>query len=118
MPGNRSGDRDLVDRDGSPGHLWLARYPVTAGLPQDGAPTIAALEALRDAGGQYLLVPEGGTWLLQRDPSLQRHLDARYRLVADEPGLARLYDLRRLRERVRAAGRRVRAAGRRLSRRP
>ena len=59
---NRSGDRDLVDRRRiARVDLWLARYPVTAGgLPQDGAPTIAALEALRDAGGQYLLVPEGG----------------------------------------------------------
>jgi hypothetical protein len=87
--------------DGSPGQLWMAFYPVTAGVPEPGEPSIAALEALREAGAEYLLVPEAGRWWLERDPQLRRRLRSRYRLVADERGLARLYDVREPRARAR-----------------
>ena len=93
--------------DGSPGHLWLAFYPITAGLPKPGEPSIAALEALRGAGAEYLLVPQAGAWWLQRDARLRRHLRRRYRLVADEPGLARLYDVRDRRRPARGPTRRL-----------
>ena len=91
--------------DGSPGQLWLAFYPVTAGVPEPGEPSIAALEALREAGAEYLLVPEAGAWWLKRDPRLRRRLRFRYRLVADERGLARLYDVREPRARARILSR-------------
>jgi hypothetical protein len=91
--------------DGSPGQLWLAFYPVTAGVTEPGGPSIAALEALREAGAEYLLVPEAGAWWLQRDRRLRRHLRLRYRLVGDEPGLGRLYDVREPRTRARILSR-------------
>ncbi|HEV8152994.1 MAG TPA: hypothetical protein VGP78_08680, partial [Solirubrobacteraceae bacterium] len=68
-------------------------YPVTAGLPEPGEPSIEALETLRAAGAGYLLVPQAGAWWLQRDRRLGRHLRQHYRLVAREPGLASLYDV-------------------------
>jgi hypothetical protein len=103
--------------DGSPGILLLSVYPVTAGLTVPGEPSIAALEALRRAGAEYLLVPEAGAWWLKRDPALRRHLH-RYRLVGHEPGLARLYDVRGLRRRARAAVGRARTGARRRLSRP
>ena len=91
--------------DGSPGQLWMAFYPVTAGVPEPGEPSIAALEALREAGAEYLLVPEVGAWWLQRDRRLRRHLRFGYRLAGDEPGLGRLYDVREPRARARILSR-------------
>lgn len=80
--------------DGSSGDVVVASYSLEEGMPGDGAAAIVDLERLRAGGGDFLLVPAASQWWLDFYPELDQHLTERYRLLADDSQVGRLYDLR------------------------
>jgi hypothetical protein len=52
--------------------------------PSDSGAAIRHLEALREKGGQYLLIPETAFWWLDYYADFKKHLDGAYRRVASE----------------------------------
>jgi ATP-binding cassette, subfamily B, bacterial len=60
--------------------------------PDDDAEAIAALEALRERGAGYLILPAPSLWWLDRYDSFARHLE-QYARTSDDPGTAVIYDL-------------------------
>ena len=60
----------------SPDHRFLGLY-----TPADGSAAIATLEALREEGGQYLLLTRYALWWEQSYPELFTHLATRYRRI-------------------------------------
>lgn len=72
----------------------------TSGVAADytdvsSAEAIAQLEALRDDGAEYLVVPGTAAPWLAGHPDLQRHLEARYDAVLHVRGVATIYALAR-----------------------
>jgi hypothetical protein len=63
--------------------------------PADGSEAIAHLEQLRRQGAHYFLLPSTYFWWLDHYQGLAKHLQSRYRLVADCPDTCLIYDLRR-----------------------
>jgi GT2 family glycosyltransferase len=61
--------------------------------PAESAAAIAHLEALRKLGAQFLVFPDTARWWLNHYQDFRRHLDARYRLTADEKGTCLIFDL-------------------------
>ncbi|HXR30842.1 MAG TPA: glycosyltransferase family 2 protein [Solirubrobacterales bacterium] len=62
---------------------WAGHYPA------DSAEAIGHLEALRDGGAEYLVVPPTYRWWLSYYEGFREHLDSRYQAVGlDEPALA------------------------------
>jgi hypothetical protein len=99
----------LVVAKGDP--LWLDLYArPTANFPGDasgrypgfpfnhGIAAIAHLEAQRLRGSGFLLIPQMSVWWTERFPELATHLAGRYRVVADEHGAGKLFDLRSRRD--------------------
>jgi hypothetical protein len=80
--------------DGSWGEVHVASYPLEEGLPDDGTAAIAALDAVRASGGQFLLIPPAAYWWLRLYPELESHLAERHQCLADDERAGRLYDLR------------------------
>jgi hypothetical protein len=68
------------------GGVWAGHYP------SDSAAAVAELEALRDRGARYLVVPPTAQWWLEHYDGLRAFLDRRER-VAEETGTAVLYAL-------------------------
>jgi hypothetical protein len=62
------------------------------------AEAVAQLEALRESGAEYLVVPSPALPWLANHPQLERHLAQHYDVVASERGVATIYDLGRARE--------------------
>lgn len=80
------GDDELVELGDRQG--W--HFPRTAEgwyaghHPGDSAEVIAHLEALRDEGGQFLLLPSTAFWWLEYYEGFRQHLDAHYQRVWDD----------------------------------
>jgi uncharacterized coiled-coil protein SlyX len=66
----------------------------------NSAEAIAQLEALRDDGAEYLVVPSPALPWLASHPELERHLDERYDAVFRERGVATVYALARRQGRI------------------
>ena len=80
------GDYRLVDLGGVEGwHFPQTPDGVYGGYhPADSAVAIAHLEALREKGAGYLLIPSTALWWLDHYAAFRRHLEKRYRpLVQD-----------------------------------
>ena len=79
------GDDALLHLEGRTG--W--HFPQTVGgayaghNPADSAAAIAHLEAVRAAGGQFLVFPATSGWWLDHYASFRRHLDGRYTRVGN-----------------------------------
>jgi GT2 family glycosyltransferase len=86
------GDRELVDLEGLDCHHFpqdaAGRY---AGFhPRDGAEAVAQLEALRQAGAEYLVFPATANWWLRHYGELAEHLDGLERTDGDVCTIFRL----------------------------
>jgi GT2 family glycosyltransferase len=74
------GDRDLVELEGLEG----GHFPQDANgdylghHPHDSSEAVARLEALRDEGAQYLIVPSTAYWWLDHYTGFAEHLRGRY----------------------------------------
>lgn len=62
------------------------------------AEAVAQLEALREGGAEYLVLPSPALPWLANHPLLERHLAQRYTVVASERGVATIYSLGQARE--------------------
>jgi hypothetical protein len=95
------GDGELLALPGvNAGHFPQTASGQYAGHhPRDGASATAALEALRRAGAEYLVIPATARWWLDFYEELSEHLASRAELIADVPGACLIYGLGR-----RAAG--------------
>ena len=89
------GDDDLLALDGLRAwHFPQTEDGVFAGhYPADSAGAIGHLEALRDKGASFLLIPEPAMWWLSYYDGLRDYLERRCRLVIDAGGICRLYAL-------------------------
>jgi len=91
------GDRDLVDL----GELEAGHFPqdpqgrYLGHHPRDSEDAIAQLEALRESGAEYLLLPVTSSWWLDHYEGLAAHL--RERCEATELGFCTIYRLAPLR---------------------
>jgi hypothetical protein len=89
------GDLSLLQLPG----LNAAHFPQDEGggyaghHPIDGATAILELEALREGGAEYLVIPATAHWWLDFYEELAEHLAAGAELVADVPGTCRVYRL-------------------------
>ena len=74
------GDDNLLDLDGRRGwHFPQADDGAYAGFhPADSESAIRHLEALRDRGGDFLVLPESTMWWLHHYAEFTRHLETRY----------------------------------------
>ena len=61
--------------------------------PADSTEAVAALEAMRNAGGQFIVFPETGMWWLQHYEGLNEHLERRYDMVIREEGVCVIFAL-------------------------
>jgi GT2 family glycosyltransferase len=61
--------------------------------PGDSAEAIGQLEALRDGGAEYLVVPATYSWWLSHYEGLQRHLASRYETLVPDDGAGAIYRL-------------------------
>src|SRR5439155_1042465 len=77
------GDDQLLRLDGlTAWHFPQNEEGVYAGHhPADGAAAIEQLEAGRERGAQFLLIPSTAFWWLDHYPELARQLGRRYRVV-------------------------------------
>lgn len=61
--------------------------------PADSEEAIAHLEALRDGGARYLVVPPTYRWWLDHYDGLRAHLDSHYRAVVSDERAGAIYEL-------------------------
>jgi hypothetical protein len=89
------GDGDLLRLVGRIGwHFPRTGSGVYAGHhPADDHDAIARLEATRADGANFLVLPATAEWWLDHYAGFKRHLESRYRLVAEEPGTATVFSL-------------------------
>jgi len=89
------GDEDLVRFDSRSGwHFPRASTGQYAGHhPLDGRWAVEHLEALRSAGGAYLVLPSTYYWWFEHYPELERHLRGRYERLPAPEELCRVYRL-------------------------
>jgi hypothetical protein len=91
----------LVATPGSPATVKRAHEPAGTGFPatKGGRPLandlahVAHLEALRFAGHDTFIVPEGSRPWFRGLAEFRHHLSANYRTVADEAGAGAVFDL-------------------------
>jgi GT2 family glycosyltransferase len=81
------GDEQLLQLDGL--RAWHFPQDQSGGWsghhPSDSGEAVAALEALREKGGEFLLIPKTGLWWLEHYTGLAEHLETRYeQLLSDE----------------------------------
>jgi hypothetical protein len=91
------GDERLLEIRGREGRHFPARSADEGHAPdwpRDGAEAVAHLEALRAAGGAYLLVPESERSWLDGRPLLARHIEEAFSLYAQADGVCRVYALK------------------------
>lgn len=89
------GDEGLLRFDGRSGwHFPRAANGQYAGHhPPDGEWAVAQVEALRAAGGAYLVLPATYFWWLEHYPELDRHLRGRYERIPCDEEVCRIYRL-------------------------
>jgi len=89
------GDESLVQLEGRRG--W--HFPTTNGgayagyYPADTVAAVAALEALKRDGAEYVVFPSTAFWWLEHYEGLDEHLDRNYQEVAREDGTCLIYGL-------------------------
>ena len=90
------GHNGLVKFAGRKGlHFPQDRAGVYAGFyPSNSLSAVAHLETLRSKGADFLIFPATALWWLEKYADFRRHLDRRYRLVADEKDACVIYSLR------------------------
>lgn len=89
------GDDELLKIPGRRGwHFPRGRDGAYAGHhPADSRDAISRLDAAREAGGQYLLLPRTASWWLEHYSEFAEHLEANYRTVLRDDDCT-LYELR------------------------
>jgi GT2 family glycosyltransferase len=89
------GDEDLLRLNGRRAlHFPQADDGGWAGHhPADSAEAIGHLEALRDGGAEYLIVPPTYSWWLSHYASFREHLDSRYQEVLSDERAGAIYRL-------------------------
>jgi len=89
------GDEGLVRFDGRSGwHFPRASSGQYAGHhPINGGWAVDHLEALRAAGGAYLVLPSTYYWWFEHYPELERHLRSRYERIECPQEVCRIYRL-------------------------
>jgi hypothetical protein len=89
------GDEDLVRLEGRAGwHFPRAGTGQYAGHhPPDGGWAVEHVEALRAAGGAYLVLPATYFWWLEHYPELDQHLRTHYERLPCEEEVCRVYRL-------------------------
>jgi hypothetical protein len=90
------GDYRLVDLGGCEGwHFPQTDEGVYGGFhPPSSDVAIAHLEALREKGADYLLIPQTALWWLEFYDGFRQHLESRYRLVVMSHDVCHVYSLR------------------------
>jgi glycosyltransferase involved in cell wall biosynthesis len=90
------GDQELLELAGRPAwHFPEARPGVYAGYhPADSDAAVAALDAARQRGAAFLLLPGTAYWWLQHYQGFANHLERRY-ACAWRDACCAIYDLRR-----------------------
>ena len=90
------GDEELLRLDARKGwHFPQDEHGTYAGhYPADDAEAIAQVEALREKGADFLVLPAPAFWWLDRYLGLRRHLESRYRVAAFHPEICSILALR------------------------
>lgn len=90
------GDTELLRAVGTgAGHFPQTAEGVYAGHhPANSSAAIIHLEALRNRGAKFLLLPSTSLWWFDHYPQFRRHLENNYRLLARADETCALYDLR------------------------
>ena len=89
------GDQGLLELNGrradhfpqAPGGGWAGHHPA------DSEEAIGHLEALREDGAEYLVVPPTYGWWLSYYEGLRAHLDDRYTAVVSDERAGAIYHL-------------------------
>jgi hypothetical protein len=91
------GDARLVDLGGcEASHFPQTEEGIYGGFhPPNSEVAIAHLEALRDKGAQYLVIPHTSLWWLEHYDELRTHLESNYRLVVQSFDTCLIYSLRK-----------------------
>ncbi len=91
------GDPRLVDLGGcEASHFPQTEEGIYGGFhPPNSEVAIAHLEALRDRGAQYLVIPHSSLWWLEHYDELRTHLESHYRLVVQSFDTCLIYSLRK-----------------------
>jgi 2-methylisocitrate lyase-like PEP mutase family enzyme len=89
------GDERIVDFPRHRGeHFPQAKDGLYAGHhPADSADAIARLEALRESGAEYLVIPGTSAWWLDHYAEFASYLQQQYRRLADEDRTFVVYEL-------------------------
>lgn len=89
------GDDELLDLEGREGwHFPQAEGGVWAGhYPADSRGCVEHLEALKERGAGFLLIPRTGLWWLDHYPDFALHLENRYHAVHRDSGTCLLFAL-------------------------
>jgi hypothetical protein len=61
--------------------------------PADSSEAVAALEAMREAGGEFILFPRTGLWWLEHYGGLLEHLERRYDTVVRDDDVCVIFAL-------------------------
>jgi hypothetical protein len=81
--------------DGSEGRIYLSQGGAYCSpAPQDSNEAISRLEAIRDRGAEYLLLPSTAFWWLDHYQEFREHLEARYPVVVRDESTCIIFDLR------------------------
>ena len=91
------GDEQLLKLEGMRGwHFPRQEDGQYSGhYPADGAAAVAHLEALRENGAEYLLIPRTSAWWLDHYPPLAQHLDQTCSRVKIDSDCCLIFDLSR-----------------------
>jgi len=91
------GDPDLLQLGGrTVGHFPQSNEGTYAGCyPADGASAVTHLEALREKGAEFLVIPEVAAWWLDHYREFKHHLDTHCTEVMKRPGVCEIYRLSR-----------------------
>ena len=81
------GDRQAEHFPQTPKGLYAGHHPA------DGATAVAHLEMLRSKGAEYLVFPSTSFWWLDHYHELRNHLDTQARLIAQPPGICKIFQL-------------------------
>jgi glycosyltransferase involved in cell wall biosynthesis len=89
------GDNALLALDGRTGwHFPQREDGVYAGYyPADSPSAIAHLEALRQKGAEFLLLPQTAFWWLEHYPGFRQHLEQRYRSILSDSHTCKIFAL-------------------------
>jgi GT2 family glycosyltransferase len=66
---------------------WVGHHPAT------GADAVAALEAMRAAGGEFLVLPRTGLWWLEHYSEFSEHLERNYSVLVRDVETCVIYSL-------------------------